>query len=897
MASAIPADTGNGTPAIWQRLSGPLAAKGPGKQVETRPSRFRAYALDRVALRELLADAPLENSRAARRPLPVVSIAGPDGVERFEVVESPVMEPGMAKLYPTMKTYAGRGLDDPRSTVRFDITPLGFHASVRGPRGSWYVDPYFKNDQSAYVSYYGRDLEDEHGPHSLKPPLDPDGDGDRRSAPAQRAGEIVTQRVYRLALISDPTYASYFGANVDAAKVVLMNRVNQVYNDDLAIKLVLVADTPKLNLDTAAKYSGPAGPCVAPCYPPGTGNGCDTQTIIQNNFVAGAIVGPINYDIGHLALGKAGGGVAYLGVVGDPVRKAGGCTGVPTPTGDYFAVDYVAHEMGHQFGGNHTFNGTQSNCSGGNRSGSTAVEPGSGSSVMAYAGICGQDNLQPHSDPYFSQRSIDEIQTYVGTADPGSTNQGTPVTTANHSPVVTAPPTQTVPIRTPFTLTGGATDADGDPLIFMWEQNDVPGGGGTALTSNTKASGPLFRIFSRSAQVTAADTLLSPSPGQNLATAADATRSFPDTVQVAAGNTNAAAGTCPTAGTPIDPGVLDCYSEFLPTSSRTLNFRLTARDQFTSGAGVTHADAVVTVAGSAPFRVTSQTGPEFVNGDTSVPVTWDVAGTAAAPFSAADVQISYSTDGGQTFPSVLATSTPNDGATDVVVPNIATSKGRFKVTPVSGGFFDISRGELTVTEIGGTPSPTATATETPTETATETPTETPTETATRSPPITETPTPTPTETATATAVAADTPTAVATPGPVATPSPTTDAGPPTPAIVRPWLRNVRRHLRPSRKRRVALRIGCLPVSGAQQTARCRGTVRLYARNGKRLKRVGTRRITIASGAAKTYRVRLSRGVWRKLRRTSQLGVVRVTVANPGSRSLRAAKKVRILRRR
>ena len=125
----------------------------------------------------------------------------------------------------------------------------------------------------------------------------------------------------------------------------------------------------------------------------------------------GQIIGASNYDVGHIAMGNSGGGVANLGVVGGN-NKAGGCTGLATPIGDYFAVDYVAHEMGHQFAGNHTFNGTQVNC-GGNRSGQTSVEPGSGSSIMAYAGICGQDNIQPHSDPYWVPKSYEEILALV----------------------------------------------------------------------------------------------------------------------------------------------------------------------------------------------------------------------------------------------------------------------------------------------------------------------------------------------------------------------------------------------------------------------------------------------------------------------------------------------------
>ena len=221
-------------------------------------------------------------------------------------------------------------------------------------------------------------------------------------------------RTYRLALITDQSYSTYFGgpANVTAAKVALMNRVNQIYEDETSIRLVLIDDTDKTNLNTDADAIGANGPCgSAPCYTTAQLAGCGGGTLGRNRIVLGQIIGASNYDIGHLGLGKSGGGVANLGVVGGN-SKAGGCTGLPNPEGDFYAVDYVAHEMGHQFAGNHTFNGTQLNCAG-NKNGGTAVEPGSGSSIMAYAGICRQDDLQPHSDPYWSQRSFEEITNYV----------------------------------------------------------------------------------------------------------------------------------------------------------------------------------------------------------------------------------------------------------------------------------------------------------------------------------------------------------------------------------------------------------------------------------------------------------------------------------------------------
>ena len=199
-----------------------------------------------------------------------------------------------------------------------------------------------------------------------------------------------------------------------AAKVALINRVDQPYHDDLSIRMQLIASNDLLNLNTWGAATAPNGPCgAAACFTQSQVTGCASTT--RARFVIGQIIGASNYDMGHLALGQPGGGVANLGVVGRS-NKAGGCTGIPTPVGDFYAIDYVAHEMGHQFSGNHPFNGNQLNCSSGNRNAGTSVEPGSGSSIMAYAGICLTDDLQRHSDPYFSERSQTEISGYTSSA-------------------------------------------------------------------------------------------------------------------------------------------------------------------------------------------------------------------------------------------------------------------------------------------------------------------------------------------------------------------------------------------------------------------------------------------------------------------------------------------------
>ena len=365
----------------------------------------------------LLATAPSEGSEAARENPLVLSLPNPCGdFERFAVEESPIMEPGLAAKHPEINTYRGRGIDDPAATIRFDLTPLGFHASVRSPYGAWYIDPFYHLDDSLYVTYFGRDLgEDPHGgfgeqeADAFELLLDQVNDNSTTFPPT---GDVL--RTYRLALITDPGYATYFGGspNVTAAKVTLINRVTQIYEDDLSIRLLLVNNNDLLNLDTYAQAIGPNGPCgAAGCFTQSQVTGCAVASR-ATGIVIGQIIGASNYDIGHLALGQPGGGVASLGVVGrgkqgwrlhrhpDAGRRLlrrglrGARDGPPVQRQSHLQRQptQLLRRQPQRV---------------------TSVEPGSGSSVMAYAGICLTDDLQAHSDPYFSQRSLQEISTYT----------------------------------------------------------------------------------------------------------------------------------------------------------------------------------------------------------------------------------------------------------------------------------------------------------------------------------------------------------------------------------------------------------------------------------------------------------------------------------------------------
>src|SRR5262245_17784111 len=411
--------------ALWDRVAKTPRAVTPNKVAEVRPTDFEVYDLDRAGMRAALEQEPLEDTLAAASSGLEIALPAPDGgFQRFLLQEAPVMAPALARAHPGITTYEGVGVDDPAATIRADLTPLGFHASVRSPDGGWYVEPYYHLDQSVYVSYFVSDADNPHQEEWVESVL---GSAPTSSALAAASGgpTVGTDlRTYRLALLSNPGYATYHGGpqNVTAAKVTLMNRVTQIYEDDTSIRMVLVANNDLLNLDTPAQMTEPNGPCgSAACFTTAQSTSCSGSTLNRNRIVIGQLLGATDYDIGHIILGNPGGGVASLNSVGGNA-KAQGCTGLTAPTGDFFAVDYVAHEMGHQFGGPHTFNGVVSNCSGGNRSAASSVEPGSGSSIMAYAGICGTDNLQPHSDPYWSQRSLTEISTFV-TSDRPAINE------------------------------------------------------------------------------------------------------------------------------------------------------------------------------------------------------------------------------------------------------------------------------------------------------------------------------------------------------------------------------------------------------------------------------------------------------------------------------------------
>jgi subtilisin-like proprotein convertase family protein len=588
------------------------------------------YQLDLATMRNTLSQAA---DRFSGLPGVEVLIPNAEGqMEKFLVWENSNFEPALQAQFPEIRAYVGKGVNDKTATISFSVAPTGIQTMVlRGDKGSEFIEPFTK-DRSVYVFFDSKSrvrgslplvctTEDVQLSHELN-----------HISEAARANNGV-MKTMRLALSCTGEYAQYFGGTVTAAVTAMnatMTRVNGIFERDLALRLNIIAN------NTLVVYTNPATDPYSPANQMQNWNS-QLQTTLTN------VIGEANYDIGHLFGASGGGGNAgCIGCVcGNGKGSAITSPADNIPMGDTFDIDYVAHEFGHQLGANHTFSHSSEN-------NAVNVEPGSGSTIMAYAGITGATDVQANSDDYFVYRSIVQIQNNLA-------SKTCPVTTTmvNQTPIVDAGLDYTIPIGTAFILTGTGTDPNGDALTFCWEQNDdaTTVGAAASYPSGTKTQGPNFR--SR----------------QPLTVPVRYMPSYQTVLNGATSNT----------------------WEVVSTVARTLNFVLTARDNFPGG-GQTQTDAmIVSVNGSAgPFAVTSQNvaGISWTQGTTQT-ITWSVNNTATLQGSA-NVKILLSTDNGLTWPITLAASTPNDGSETITVPNVAAPNCRIWIQPVGNIYYAIN---------------------------------------------------------------------------------------------------------------------------------------------------------------------------------------------------------------
>lgn len=605
-----------------------------------RPAAGQAISIDHANIGKLLDQAPMEFTLAAQKPL-IIQLPDPDGQwQRFAIVRTKLMEDKLAAEFPDIRVVVGQGIDDPHAVLRADVTMHGFQAQVLTPHGDWYIDPISKFNPIDHTSYYRKFTRMVH-----RWACEVTEQDQANAQVSARGGEVAersgpTLRTHRTAVAATAEYTAFFGGTVaagQAAIVTAMNRVTGVYEREVAVRFLLVGNNSLLVYTNSATD------------PYTNGNG--GTMLGENQANLDALIGNANYDIGHV-FSTGGGGVATLNSVCSNSNKARGVSGQNAPNNDPFWIDYVAHEIGHQYGGQHCFNSTTGACAG-NRSGSAAMEIGSGATIMAYAGICGSDNLQPNSDAYFHSISFDNIISFLAT----NSSCGATSNTGNFAPNVTGPGSFTIPVGTPFFLTASATDANGDPMTYCWEDRAL--GAAQTLTAADNGASPLVRSRNPST-----------SP----------TRFVPQLSTVLAGTTD--------------------NQEKLPVLGRSWPWRVTVRDNRAGGGGVNTADTTVTVAGAAgPFRVTSQTTSTTWPIGSSQTVTWDVAGTTANGINTANVAIELTTNGGATW-TTLVTSTPNDGAHTFTVAGSPTTSGRLRVRAINNIYYAVASGTLSLT---GTP--------------------------------------------------------------------------------------------------------------------------------------------------------------------------------------------------
>ena len=589
---------------------------------------YTTYSLNKNTLVD-----QLKNLNSSSKNLSSISLPIPtfdNKIQYFSIKKSTTLHPDLVTKFPTIQTYQGISSEHKNSTLRMEITPKGVFIMIWTPSGIEIIQPKTKDKDHLFIHYKKQDASPNN--HYNCTTDDINIAQIRNQVNAQsRSFSDGQLKTYRLALACTGEYAQYHGgttADALAAMATTMNRVNGIFMTELSLQFQIVANNDRIVFLNSA--TDPYD------------NHDHNQLLDANPDVCNEHIGAANYDIGHVFT-TGGGGVARLNSFCDDKFKGGGVSGLPNPVGDPFDIDFVAHEIGHQFGATHTHN---NDCS---PSIASSFEPGSGSTIMSYAGVC-FPTVQMTSDPYFHGYNIQQIN-FVTT-----NTCATISVTNNNPPQAHAGRDLFLPIGTPFELVGSATDPDNQALTYCWEQMDSEF---TKMPPEANATeGPSFRSFP-------------PKESPN--------RYFPALEHI-----------------------LENESpewEVLPLVDRSMEFRLTVRDNFAEG-GCTDFDEMEIrfIEDAGPFKVLIPSAPIFYTSGSSQTVRWDVANTEKAPINVSRVNILLSIDGGFTYPIVLAENAANDGAQEVQFPDMLTDQARIKIQSIDNVFFDISDNNFSLTE-------------------------------------------------------------------------------------------------------------------------------------------------------------------------------------------------------